>query len=91
MSKPTLATLSKDIAYIKEAIAEIKLGIMPKNEIELRMIELQTDIQTFRLQMTTIERHVNRRFRWEVIGSNILTAFLVSVLTILVSYVVHNR
>ena len=90
MAKATLETLSLDISYIKEAIKEIKGSVMPKTEITIKLLELQTDITGIRAELVKMEKRVERKFRWEVIGSNILTAALVSLLSVLITFFVTN-
>lgn len=90
MSKVTLETLALDITYIKDSISDLKGSIVPKTEIDLRLLELQTDITGIRAELVKMEKKVERKFRWEVIGSNILTATLVSILSVLITYFVAN-
>lgn len=89
-TKVTLETLALDVAYIKETITEIKSGVVPRNEIELRITELKAAVTEANLKIADLYRRIDKRFRWEVIGSNILTATLVSLLSVLITYFVTN-
>lgn len=64
MSKPTIATLSQDMKYIRESIEKIehKLenGFMPKTELELRLAEVNKEIADVRLQIIKVETESKR-------------------------------
>lgn len=90
MTKPTIATISQDMKYLKEGLDKIehKLenGFMPKSELELRLAEVNREIANLQVRIIEVET-IAKQKDWK---SHTLTSVLTAVGVLAITYIFND-
>ena len=89
----TNEVLANEIRNLASIIGKLEQKLdtyTPTKEIDLRFAEVKRDIIQIEARILDIERKVAQKQSWQIIGSNILTAFLTGTLVTLVTYFVQT-